>query len=61
MFCGILFNILKIFDLFFFDDVPNSSIEHVQVTQDLTIAEHSSNSIVSNCDMGFVATQRNSS
>ncbi len=56
VFSGINLNIFQIFDLLFLDDVPNGSIKHIKITEDFTIAEHSCDSVVTNCNVRFVAT-----
>ena len=40
MFSCILFDLIQILDFFFFNNVPNCSIEHIQIAKNFAIAEH---------------------
>lgn len=56
MFCSIDLNLVQVFNLFLFDNVPNNGIEQVQVSEDFAIGEHSGDCVVTDFYVGLVAT-----
>lgn len=61
MLSQILLDVIQILYLLLFNDVPDCSIKHVQVSENFTITEHLGNCEVSDSYMGFVAAKWNRS